>query len=81
MTQPTVWPLRLRRVQAAQYLTEVHGIPVQPATMAKWFCLNSDGPPAHLAGRIPLYPRDALDAWAIKKLGPLRASTSDQQAA
>jgi hypothetical protein len=77
----TNWPAKLRRADAARYLTEVHGIPVQASTMAKWFCLKSDGPPAHLAGRIPLYPRDALDAWAEKRLGPLRRSTSDQKAA
>ena len=75
------WPARLRRVEAARYLRERHGIPVSPATLAKWFCLRSDGPPAYVAGRVPLYPRDALDAWAEKRLGPLRTSTSDKQAA
>lgn len=75
------WPLKLRRTDAARYLTEVHGIPVRPATMAKWFCLKSSGPRAHVAGRVPLYPRAELDAWAAKRLGPLRASTSDKQAA
>jgi hypothetical protein len=71
----------MRRADAARYLREVHGIPVAPATLAKWFCVRTDGPPAYLAGRVPLYPRDELDAWAAKRLGPLRASTSDKQAA
>jgi len=75
------WPPRLRRAEAARYLREQHGIPVSPATLAKWFCLRSDGPPAYVAGRVPLYPRDALDAWAEQRLGPLRTSTSDKQAA
>lgn len=75
------WPPRLRRAEAARYLREVHGIPVQPSTLAKWHCLKSDGPPAHHAGRVPLYPRDALDTWAAKRLGPLRTSTSDAKAA
>ena len=75
------WPPKLRRAEAARYLREVHGIPVQPSTLAKWHCPSSDGPPAHRAGRVPLYPRDALDAWATKRLGPLRTSTSDQQQA
>jgi hypothetical protein len=75
------WPPKLRRADAARYLREVHGIPVQPSTMAKWYCQKSDGPPAHLSGRIPLYPREALDAWAEKRLGPLRTSTSDNLAA
>ena len=77
----TNWPINLRRQDAARYLREVHGIPVQPATLSKWFCVRSDGPPAFKAGRIPLYPRDALDAWATKRLGPLRSSTSDNIAA
>ena len=76
----TNWPPKLRRADAARYLREVHGIPVQSSTLAKWWCLKSDAPPAYLAGRIPLYPRDALDAWAAKRLGPLRTSTSDKQA-
>ncbi|OYY40535.1 MAG: hypothetical protein B7Y08_18555 [Rhodospirillales bacterium 24-66-33] len=75
------WPPRLRRADAARYLSDVHGIPVKPSTLAKWYCLGSDGPPAHVAGRVPLYPRDELDAWAIRRLGPLRRSTSHQQAA
>ena len=74
-------PPLLRRAEAARYLREVHGIPVQPSTLAKWHCQKSDGPLAHHAGRIPLYPRDQLDTWAAKRLGPLRASTSDSLAA
>jgi hypothetical protein len=71
------WPPNLRRQDAARYLREVHGIPVQPSTMAKWFSLKSDGPAAHHSGRVPLYPRAELDAWAARRLGPLRSSTSD----
>lgn len=77
----TTWPLKLRRAEAARYLRDVHGIPVQPSTLAKWHSQKSDGPPAHHAGRVPLYPRDELDNWATKRLGPLRSSTSDRQAA
>jgi hypothetical protein len=77
----TNWPPNLRRSDAARYLRDVHGIPVQPSTLAKWFCVSSEGPPAFKAGRIPLYPRDQLDAWATARLGPLRISTSDQQQA
>lgn len=75
------WPPKLRRIDAARYLREVHGIPVQPSTLAKWACIKSDSPPAHYAGRVPLYPLDALDTWAAKRLGPLRTSTSDNNAA
>jgi hypothetical protein len=82
IVDPTgAWPVRLRRAEAARYLHEVHGIPVQPATLAKWFCTRSDGPPAYHVGRVPLYPRVELDAWAIRRLGPLRRSTSELQSA
>lgn len=74
-----IWPSKLRRAEAARYLREVHGIPVQASTLAKWHCLRSDAPPAYRAGRIPLYPRDGLDAWAVRRLGPLRTSTSDDR--
>lgn len=70
------WPPKLRRAQAAQYLREMHGLPVQPSTLAKWFCTRSDGPPAFIAGRLPLYPREGLDEWAKRRLGTLRNSTS-----
>ena len=77
-TEPTVtWPPKLRRAEAARYLREVHGIPVQATTLSKWFCVCGDGPPAFKCGRIPLYPRDGLDSWATMRLGPLRCSTSD----
>jgi hypothetical protein len=79
-TITTNWPPKLRRAEAARYLREVHGIPVQPCTLAKWHSQNSSGPQAHHAGRIPLYPLDQLDAWAAKRLGPLRTSTSDTPA-
>jgi hypothetical protein len=80
-TQTSNCPPKLRGADAARYLRDVHGLPVQPSTLAKWYSQESSGPPAHLAGPVPLYPRDALDAWAIRRLGPLRTSTSDKQAA
>ena len=78
IAQDSLWPARLRRSEAARYLREVHALPVAATTLAKWFCLRSDGPPAYVAGRIPLYPRDELDNWARLRLGTLRRSTSDQ---
>lgn len=74
------WAVNLRRSDASRYLLLVHGIPISSATLAKWFCVSSDGPKAYVAGRIPLYPREELDAWAARRLGPLRTSTSDRQA-
>ena len=77
----SVWPPNMRRADAARYLRDVHGIPIAAATLAKWFVTRSDGPPAYKAGRVPLYPRAELDAWAARRLGPLRSSTSPQLAA
>jgi hypothetical protein len=70
--QISSWPVNLRRHEAARYLGEVHGIPVAANTLANWFSLGRDGPPAFRAGRIPLYPRAALDQWAKARLGSLR---------
>ena len=66
------WPVNLRRREAARYLGEVHGISVAANTLANWFSLGRDGPPAFRTGRIPLYPRAALDQWAKARLGALR---------
>ena len=77
----TGWAPNLRRAQASEYLKQNYGIILQPSTLAKWFCVKSDGPPAYLNGRVPLYPRTELDTWAIKRLGPLRTSTSDNSTA
>ena len=45
-------------------------VPCSPKTLAKLACVSSDGPPFRLAGRIPLYPRQGLDAWALSKIRP-----------
>jgi hypothetical protein len=70
--QTTSWPTNLRRPEAARYLGEVHNIPVTANTLANWFSLGADGPPAFKAGRTPLYPKAALDQWAKARLGTLR---------
>lgn len=80
LTIDGTWPAKLRRSDAARYLREVHNLPVAATTLAKWFCVRSDGPPAYLAGRTPLYPREELDAWAKQRLGKLLRSTSEQAA-
>lgn len=66
-----------RRADAAQYVTATYGFPCSPKTLAKLACISSDGPPFRMAGRIPLYPQDGLDAWARSKIGPLVRSTSE----
>ena len=76
-----IWAPRLRRADASRYLLEAHGIEVAPSTLARWFSQKSDGPPAHVLGRIPYYPLVQLDEWATRRLGALRSSTSDNRAA
>jgi hypothetical protein len=74
-------PHFLRRADAAKYIREKWGIPMAPRTLAKIACVSSDGPEMHYAGRIPLYTPKSLDAWAVKKIGPPRYSTSDYRTA
>jgi hypothetical protein len=71
----------LRRFEAANYVTATYGIPCSPKTLAKIACISSEGPPFRLAGRFPLYPISGLDAWALKKIGPLVRSTSEARTA
>ena len=67
---------RLRRWEASRYLLDQYGIEMAIATLAKLACLGG-GPPFQKAGRLPLYPVDLLDAWAVARLGPVVHSTSD----
>ena len=67
---------RYRRNEASIYLKEQHDIDRAPSTLAKYASVGG-GPRYVLAGRIPLYPRDELDAWAQALLSPLKSSTSD----
>ena len=66
----------LRRLRAAEYITDTYGIPCSPNPLAKYACVGG-GPPFRLAGRFPLYPVSGLDAWAQSKIGPLVRSTSE----
>jgi hypothetical protein len=74
-------PRFLRRADAAKYIREKWGIPCAARTLAKIACVSSDGPEMHYAGRVPLYAPKSLDAWAVKKIGPARYSTSDYRTA
>ena len=65
-----------RRNAAAQYIETEWGIPCKPKTLAKLAVIGG-GPVFRKAGRTPLYPEDALDAWAKSKLGPRVRSTSE----
>ncbi len=81
-TAPTSpkWPSRMRRQQASEYLREVHGVTLCPNTLAK-LAVVGGGRGFRLDGRFPIYDQPILDAYAIARLGPIRSSTSDRQAA
>ena len=70
------YPL-LRRSDAARYVETTFGIPCKAKTLAKLACVSSNGPPFRMVGRIPLYSKLSLDAWARSKIGPLIRSTSE----
>ncbi len=66
----------LRRNEASIYLYENHGIRRAVGTLAK-LAVVGGGPRFRVAGRIPLYAPDDLDAWAESILSPLVNSTSE----
>jgi hypothetical protein len=65
----------LRRRQAAEYLRGKYGVGA-PATLAKLATVGG-GPVFQRIGRIPVYTRENLDAWATAKLGPPLRSTTE----
>jgi hypothetical protein len=65
----------LRRREAAAYLRGRYGIGSEK-TLAKLACVGG-GPEFHKAGVAALYEAAALDTWALAKIGPAQASTSD----
>lgn len=70
---------RLRRKDVPAYLAEHHGIDIAVATLAKLATIGG-GPAMQYAGRIPLYHRDELDAWAEARLSRTVRSTSEREA-
>jgi hypothetical protein len=77
MKNTELMPRRLlRRSDAARHVTDTWGIPLSPKTLAK-LAVVGGGPKFRRAGRIPLYDPSNLDDWALSKLSPLVASTSE----
>jgi hypothetical protein len=64
----------LRRKQAGAYLSEKYGFGAA-RTLAK-AAVSGDGPEYHKVGRLVVYSREALDKWALAKIGAARRSTS-----
>jgi hypothetical protein len=69
----------LRRKDAAAYLRAKYGFG-SASTLAK-LAMTGDGPEYQKAGPISLYTREALDAWAMNKIGKPVRSTSELEAA
>lgn len=65
----------LRRKEAASYLKSKYGFGSE-RTLAKGV-VTGDTPVYRKAGRIVLYEPDALDAWALSKIGAPQKSSSD----
>lgn len=68
-------PRFMRRKQAGDYLTNKYGFGAA-RTLAK-LVVTGGGPEFHKAGRIVLYTKEAIDNWALSKIGVARRSTSD----
>jgi hypothetical protein len=66
----------LRRRQAADYLLSKYGFGAM-ATLAKGV-VTGDSPEYRKAGRIVIYTKQALDEWALTKIGPPRKSSGDE---
>lgn len=71
---------RIRRREASAYLLERHGLPVAYATLEKLASIGG-GPAITYFGKVPLYAKTDLDAWAAEKLSKPVASTSERGAA
>jgi hypothetical protein len=79
-SDPSIRSYFMRRRAAGIYLTDKYGHGSEK-TLAKLACLGG-GPEFHKAGgRVVLYTKEALDAWALAQIsGPLK-STSEAAAA
>jgi hypothetical protein len=77
LSKPNVSPDRrfLRRAEAGEYLKSTYGFG-SGKTLAK-LATEGGGPEFFKAGNIALYRHEALDKWAIEKMGAPRRSTGE----
>lgn len=68
-----------RRKQAGDYLFTTYGV-CSPHALGRLASVGG-GPRFHKAGRLAIYKKSDLDAWAAEKLGATVASTADYQEA
>ena len=67
---------RFNPPEASDYLSQIHGIQIARSTLDKKRCVGG-GPSFERFGRAILYPRKALDIWALQQLSALHSSTAD----
>jgi hypothetical protein len=58
------WPQRMRTDEAAEYLREMHGLPLEGKTLRNWRASGRRGPTCKYLGALPLYERRELDRWS-----------------
>jgi hypothetical protein len=68
----------VRRKQEGEYLTGKYGFGTE-RTLAK-LAVVGGGPEYRMAGRFPVYTLEALDNWALSKIGAPVRSTSEARA-
>jgi hypothetical protein len=61
--------VRLRRLEAVEYLAVVHGIEISPRTLGKWGGLGK-GPPFGKMHSTVFYERAEIDRWVAETLRP-----------
>ena len=76
MTDQSTTLRRMRRVNASEYLRQMHGLSFAPSTLAKMAVMGG-GPAYRKAGNVPLYDPADLDAWAEAKLSKRVTTTSE----
>ena len=65
----------LTRSEASIFLARFN-VRMKPATLARLWSVGGEGPPCrHIRGK-PFYPRDELQAWALRQRTGLRTSKS-----
>ena len=69
---------RLRRKEVPDYMLRIHGITISRSTLEK-FATNGGGPVMQYMGRIPLYAKSDLDAWADARLSKPVSSTAERR--
>jgi hypothetical protein len=69
----------LRRKQTGEYLLSKYGFGAE-RTLDK-LAVTGGGPEFRKAGRFPVYMPEALDAWALSKIGGPVRSTSEARMA